>query len=212
MPVLPKPGHLDPRAVKGWMNDEELATLARWSSQSTGVVEIGCAWGRSTLALLQAAAPGSTVYCIDHWLGSPSEIGAFGPNTGFDTARATFMANIVESGLYPNAQVIEGDSQDPATVSRVPQVDMVFIDGSHSYEYVARDLELWAPKARYILCGHDWTWPGVVRAVNEYTAQARYGSTGDLVWYKAIQMGGGTLWYTTRRPKLLISPDLGASY
>ncbi|CAE8627582.1 unnamed protein product, partial [Polarella glacialis] len=50
-------------------------------------------------------------------------------------------------------------------------VDLVFIDGDHSYEGAASDIAAWWPTVRPggILAGHDYTliWPGVVRAVNE---------------------------------------------
>lgn len=50
-------------------------------------------------------------------------------------------------------------------------INLVYIDGDHSYEAVKRDIELYLPKIRNrgILSGHDYhtTWPGVMKAVNE---------------------------------------------
>jgi hypothetical protein len=46
-------------------------------------------------------------------------------------------------------------------------LDFVFIDANHDYEAVAQDLDDWAPKVSDMLAGHDWTEPGVSRAVNE---------------------------------------------
>jgi hypothetical protein len=47
--------------------------------------------------------------------------------------------------------------------------DMVFIDADHSYDGCSLDIKDWAPKVRCggILCGHDYDWPGVNRAVKQ---------------------------------------------
>ena len=52
-------------------------------------------------------------------------------------------------------------------------IDILFIDGDHSYEGVASDLRLFAPKLRlggYLVC-HDYqreSLPDVTKAVDEY--------------------------------------------
>ncbi|WP_162819908.1 class I SAM-dependent methyltransferase [Kordia sp. SMS9] len=47
--------------------------------------------------------------------------------------------------------------------------DLVYIDANHSYEDVKKNIELFLPKCKTIISGHDYQqeWPGVVRAVNE---------------------------------------------
>jgi hypothetical protein len=62
--------------------------------------------------------------------------------------------------------------------------DMVFIDGDHSYESVKQDIELWLPKTRKLICGHDFgnpDYPGVEKAVVE-----RFGD--------AVTRGPGLIW------------------
>jgi hypothetical protein len=51
--------------------------------------------------------------------------------------------------------------------------DFIYIDGSHEYEDVKRDIELYLPKTKHIIGGHDYQkeWPGVVQAVNETLGQ-----------------------------------------
>lgn len=51
--------------------------------------------------------------------------------------------------------------------------DFVYIDGSHLYEDVKRDLNDWLPKLKDggLMCGHDCDesgWEGVFKAVNEF--------------------------------------------
>lgn len=49
-------------------------------------------------------------------------------------------------------------------------LDLVYIDGDHTYEGVAKDLAAWYPKVRKggIICGDDIGWPGVKKAVDEF--------------------------------------------
>jgi len=52
-------------------------------------------------------------------------------------------------------------------------LDLVFIDANHGYDYVKEDIELWIPKTKKggIICGHDYSDTyclGVKRAVHEF--------------------------------------------
>ena len=53
------------------------------------------------------------------------------------------------------------------------QLDYVYIDGNHKYEYVKRDIELFYElvKPGGIVAGHDFStgWPGVIQAVMEFS-------------------------------------------
>jgi len=64
--------------------------------------------------------------------------------------------------VYPGANPdILGDSHDPATVERLKErlagrpIDLLFIDGDHSYLGVRRDYELYEPLARHLIALHD---------------------------------------------------------
>jgi hypothetical protein len=56
---------------------------------------------------------------------------------------------------------IKGDSSDPETLKMLGSlldargIDVLFIDGDHSYEAVKRDYEIYAPLARHIVAFHD---------------------------------------------------------
>ena len=56
-------------------------------------------------------------------------------------------------------------------VKKVPKgVDFVWIDGSHTYDVVVKDLRLYEPKVRSggVMSGHDYHSAGVKQAVDEY--------------------------------------------
>jgi len=48
-------------------------------------------------------------------------------------------------------------------------LDFVYIDGNHNYEYVKQDMECWYPKIKPggVICGHDLQYPGVTKAFVE---------------------------------------------
>lgn len=78
-----------------------------------------------------------------------------------DPSRVTIFRNTSEEA----AELIKGG------------IDMIFIDGDHSYDAVTKDLELWVPKVKSggVIAGHDYTWTGdhknkrpLVRAVLDY--------------------------------------------
>ena len=75
----------------------------------------------------------------------------------------------------------------PAAAALVPgPVDMVFIDGDHSYEAVRADIAAWRPLARRMLCGHDLhasgAKPGVRQAVEEAFGDGARVVPGTSIW------------------------------
>ena len=83
----------------------------------------------------------------------------------YDTAKNNlqqYMSRI--EFIYKKSEEAVNDVQD--------NLDFVYIDGNHAYEYVKRDVELYYPKVitgGYI-GGHDFDikYPGVVKAVKEF--------------------------------------------
>lgn len=68
-------------------------------------------------------------------------------------------------------------------------LDIVFIDGDHSYKQVIKDIDAWLPKIRKggIIAGHDFINSnfGVIKAVHERFNDPVIES--DFVWYKEIE-------------------------
>jgi len=89
--------------------------------------------------------------------------------------------------------LIKKMSDDAALDFEHESIDMVFIDGNHSYEYVLRDMENWTPLVRKggIVAGHDYVtdpkskYYDVQKAVHEFGDKHGYEikTAPNHVWY-----------------------------
>ena len=146
--------------IEGFMSGVELRRLYGMAREMKSIVEIGSWKGRSTHALLSGCR--GTVYAVDHFRGSESERETSHGEAVDGDIFAQFMKNV---GMFSNLEVLKMDSEEAA--SKIDRVDMVFIDGDHTYPGAKRDIDVWLPKAGKIICGHDYTYPEVRRAVDE---------------------------------------------
>lgn len=69
---------------------------------------------------------------------------------------------------YNNIVWIKKSSLD--AINEIPELDMVYIDGSHKYEDILADIEAYYPiiKKGGTIGGHDFERDGVMRAVSEF--------------------------------------------
>jgi hypothetical protein len=119
--------------------------LCEESRPPLSVVEVGSAAGRGSTRIGASAIRrvGGRLFCIDPW-------------TDNDWYFA-FLANLrifdIESIVTP----IRSPSLEAAVLFEDHSLDAVFLDGSHLYDDVRRDIEVWSPKVRKggILFGHD---------------------------------------------------------
>ena len=136
------------------------------------VLEIGTFMGGSA-ALFAKQSQIEQVTCIDPfetsgWWAHELAIRAV-PNPYYDV----FRRNMEELGVWHKIEVLRGLSQDMA--AQAPVVDLVYVDGDHSYEGCKRDIELYRPKAKKVICGDDYHrdehgvpyYPGVIQAATE---------------------------------------------
>lgn len=80
-----------------------------------------------------------------------------------------------EEPKRPRFHVIRQFSAEATVQFDDASLDLVFIDGDHSYAEVLKDLRVWAPKIRAggLLIGHDVDLPEVFLAVVEFLAERR---------------------------------------
>jgi len=146
--------------IAGWMTLPELQWLYHRARRYETVAEIGCWKGHSTHALAKGCK--GTVFAIDHFKGSPSETETTHAEASEANIGDQFARNMLR---FDNVKLIEMDCCEAAAKFENNSIDMVFIDGDHSFEGAIRSIRAWAPKARRVLCGHDRNQEGVPQAL-----------------------------------------------
>jgi len=108
------------------------------------IVEIGSAGGGSSFLLASAMADDGLLVCVDF---------PMGPFKGFvPTARTRLWRAFAKKGR--RVELLETDSHDRATLDRVGAllagrpVDVLVIDGDHTYAGVKSDYEMYCPLVR----------------------------------------------------------------
>jgi len=173
--------------VPGFNNPIHLKHLSEYISKlkSGRILEIGCAWGGSTWAILDAIQPKVTLTTVDtfgmnhpdlkmhHYQGvskkhskNPSVM--YGMNIYLEkNQRAVFdhfvsyhpkRKHLRKVHQTTSIEVLEDDSN----------WDLAYIDGLHSYENVSR--ELFLLKDVKMICGDDYhpTHEGCMKAIDEF--------------------------------------------
>jgi predicted O-methyltransferase YrrM len=148
--------------INGWMSDEEMYWLYEKAKLMASIAEIGCWRGRSTHALLSGCT--GPVFAIDTFEGSPSEIDSAHSEVASHDIRREFLNNLRK---FKNLVPICMDSVSASRYFAEESIDMVFIDGSHSYKDVLADIWRWKPICRWLLCGHDRDQDGVPKALKK---------------------------------------------
>jgi predicted O-methyltransferase YrrM len=136
-----------------------------WIKPGWAGVEIGVDGGASALRLLRHGV--GFLWLIDPWENYPRYQGDV--SLGGDRTLADATEAVKE---FPGKTFFLRLHSANA-VSLIPEVDFVWIDGDHRYEWVRSDLENYWPRVRPggVICGHDYFDGGEVRvkkAVDEF--------------------------------------------
>ena len=128
-------------AVEGWLSEPQGRALYLAATAATGrgaIVEIGSWKGRSTIWLAAGAKlAGQRVYAIDPHTNSKEDPGA--------RTLTEFRDNLVRAGVADAVEPLVMTSSEAAAAVKGP-VELLFIDGDHSYDGAKRDAALWLPR------------------------------------------------------------------
>jgi len=150
-------------------------------SKPNSIFEIGTFDGRTTLNLAINSPPDAKVYTID--LPKDSAISTALPVTPRD--KVCIHRNVTgaryrnkDENVFPEKDKIIQLYGDTATFDFTPyfnKMDMIFIDGAHSYEYVLNDSKIalkLLKNGKGVIIWHDYDgWDGVTKALNELRSQ-----------------------------------------
>ena len=160
--------------IEGWLHeDEALETFrsARDLEPRDGgltIVEIGSWKGRSTIVLataLELSGHDGRVIAIDPHTGNVEHVRRWREVDTFEE----FLANLDRAGVRGRVEPRRASSHEAHVGVPDESVDLLFIDGSHEYEDVVADIDLWSSKLRApaTVIFNDSSWPGVYRALRE---------------------------------------------
>ena len=182
---------IDIESVKGFLDPEEgqaLYELARAAPAGSTCVEIGGYCGKSAVYLGSGLKTGAGVlFSVDHHRGSEEhqpgweyhdpdlwdgEIGAV------DTSGA-FRRTLHRADLERTVIAVVGDSAQIASRWASP-IDLLFIDGGHTYEQALSDYRGWTPLVR----------PGGVIAIHDIYPDPEAGGQAPHEIYKLAMASG----------------------
>lgn len=135
--------------VPGWLTTADarlLYALAHHGPAHGAIVEIGSAWGKSTIMLAQGSKDRhrEKVYAIDPHTGDPWFL-SDGGITRHDSL-GEFVKNIQLFDLTAQVIPVVATSNDAAATLDIGPIRLLFIDGLHTYEGVRSDIERWVPR------------------------------------------------------------------
>ncbi len=145
--------------------------LCQWAQLEgwTNGAEIGVLKGKTLFNLLDTC-PDLHMIGVDQWLHLPPS-GEPGSEhyRKFDMERIAQSVQAKADAYGPRCRIIRMDSVEAAGHIENGSLDFVFVDAAHTYPAVRADIMAWAPKVKETgyVCGHDWNWPSVERALNE---------------------------------------------
>jgi predicted O-methyltransferase YrrM len=138
------------------------------------IIEIGALFGFSTQALLEGCTTNKVVV-IDNFTWNPIGLTK-------SRHRELFYSNMSYFLRRGMMEIFEGTSESFFSNSYNDEnVAMVFIDADHSYEGVRADIEQALKVSPVIICGDDYHFEGVKKAVNEFFGQ-EFKLDGELWW------------------------------
>ncbi|MEY2479286.1 MAG: hypothetical protein QOI04_213 [Verrucomicrobiota bacterium] len=176
---------IEPARSHGNVRLSELALLAKAAAAVTPgeeIIEIGTFDGRTTLNLALNSAPATRVFTLDLPAGAETKFSSMKGERRFveKPLPGERFRNHSGPGRDCISKIVQltGDSAVYDWSAHYGRAGLIFVDGSHAFEYAMHDsgeaFRLAAPNATIIW--HDYgVWNGVTRALDELESTRRLG-------------------------------------
>jgi len=121
------------------------------------IIEIGSFKGESSSLILKHIHGNPILYCVDPWNDMPDNSDIL-QGINFSNIEKIFDETLIS---FNNFKKIKSTSDEFIQSNTINSVDLVYIDGLHTYDQVKRDIENYLPliKSGGILAGHDYHIP-----------------------------------------------------
>ena len=121
------------------------------------IMEIGVWLGGSSYGLAKwASENGSILWCVDTFDGRGSgHSETIETNIGYSIGKT--YSTLWE--FRESVNIFGGNSDRLVDHFPDDSIDFLFLDSDHRYSQVKKDLDLWYPKVRGVMCGHDFNAP-----------------------------------------------------
>jgi len=155
--------------IDGWFDYKNTYDFLLSKIIDNGIfIECGAWFGKSSAYLCDAADDRINIYIVDTWEGALSETDqTYIIAQKTKNIYETFLSNMGDRKFIP----IKCLSEQAVKNFEDNSCDVVFIDLTHTYDHVKKDIEMWLPKVKSngYIAGHDYQkdWPEVVLAVDE---------------------------------------------
>jgi len=150
--------------IIGWFDFKEVYDLAVDKAPDSAVfIEVGSWFGKSTAymgAQIKKNDKNIRFYAVDTWEGAgESETQKKIVSSHGGNIFPAFWQNMVNSKLEDVILPLQITSEKASLLFDDETLDFVFIDASHVYDEVIKDISCWHPKIKKggIIAGHDFT-------------------------------------------------------
>jgi predicted O-methyltransferase YrrM len=163
--------------MQGWTSNSRSFELAIKEVNPKFIIEVG-SWKGASAVHMAGLAPEAHILCIDTWLGSPEMVSLnnnlydhFRRLHGWPQLYFTFISNVIRHVGRERICPLPMPSTVAAPLLKKMnvQADFIYIDGSHEYLDVARDVDDYWPLLRKggVMLLDDYGFPGVKKAIDE---------------------------------------------
>jgi hypothetical protein len=147
------PRRYKPRNVGSWSGHLAFASDLIAATQPSLIVELGTHWGESYFTFCQTVEElglSSLCYAVDHWLGD-EHAGQYGEEVFDDVSQYN------ERYYRQFSYLLRKSFDDALSQFAEDSIDLLHIDGLHTYEAVRHDFNSWLPKVKQggIILIHD---------------------------------------------------------
>lgn len=121
------------------------------------MIELGSAGGES-MSIFSDSNIIRSIVCVDIWQAYPELECEF------------------DKKMTSKVKKLKMDVTEAVKLYDDKSFDFIYIDADHAYSSISRDIDMWLPKTRRYIGGHDYTWKlnGVIQSIYERFDRPEY--------------------------------------